>query len=1143
MRNVVVTLPPTRRGRARWALPILLGASLAAVLVLHPDSTPVALPSQDAGPADYTLIDSWSLPRPPAAPIDVALLPGGRLYVADGRRHAVLLYDASGRERGMWDHPPLPRVTSHAFVPVAVVGDPDRDRVHVLWQRNLISPKFTADGLFLDSRTAGGVPVGNLRWIGGVPPELRDAALHRPSGDLWLLSDGRAFRLRVDVGAVESVRALAPEDAGATALAVADDERLLVTRPGQHALGVYGPEEGLITIPMQAGAPVAASYQAGEGWLVLVRADNAEDPRAPLVVAVGEDGQTVTRAAASLQAPPLPGLAWPWAIDATYDGYAFSTASRRLRVQVEPAIGRRPPALVGDRAAAAWAARPAEARTGETLMIASHPDGGLVVLDGAEQRVLRVTQDGTRALLAGIGPGARDVTVDPNGTVYVSTRAGLLERLAPGDVVTPTWSSACACVLGGRVASGPGVVYVSRSGERKVAAFDPVTGARVRDIALGEGVGLWPSDVAVAGGTLYTADLVTARIQGWTQPSMPDVAWQAGLLSGPRRLAAGHGPNGSRVLAAAMADGHVELHDLDRGNLITRWQPRLLDESTVHPADIALDDDGLVYVADPGSRAIHLFGPAAGVPVTPNPRPSPSPTPSADSCRIVGNQVVSPSTVVLGSDASAEVTLSLRARCPQSARVVGADIVLVLDRSLSMRGAPIVAAREAAGAFAELLDVRHHRLGLVSFSDSSRLDVPLTDRVAAIITALDGLEPEGQTNIGSALERAREALEAGGRDEALPVIVLLTDGEHNVGSLDPVLVADAARSWGAQIYAVGLGDGVERSALQRLAGHPDHVFLAPSPDELFPIYREILRVVLESLAGNFIITDDLPTEWEYVTDSAAPPALEQAGRLRWGRSILPSTGITLTLRLRPRTVGCVPVSRHSEASYTDADGSRRVFSFPIPTVCAVQPTATPTAEPTPTPRPIYVPVVMRDHCVPRLGGADIVLLIDTSSSMSGDKIRQARGAARAFLDQLDLERDQAAVVGFSTEARIAAPLTRDARLLRVAVDGLRTESGTRIDAAMWAAVSLLGGSGRDPKNRPAIVLLSDGAHAGPSGAVLIAAGEARRLGARIYTIALGADADRDLLATIADQGRAYVAAEGGELGAIYTELATVIPCP
>ena len=548
-------------------------------------------------------------------------------------------------------------------------------------------------------------------------------------------------------------------------------------------------------------------------------------------------------------------------------------------------------------------------------------------------------------------------------------------------------------------------------------------------------------------------------------------------------------------------------------------------------------------MADPSRRAVHVFGPAAGVPGTPDPRPSSTPTPSASSCAIEGEQIVSPSQLVLGEGAEAEIQLSLRARCPQSARVIGADIVLVLDRSLSMDGAPIVAARAAAGAFAELLDVRHHRLALASFADDARLDVPLTDDVARVMRALYDLRPQGQTNIAAALEQAREGLSRGGREEALPVIVLLTDGEHNVGSLDPALVAADARAWGAQIYVIGLGSGVDRVALEALAGTPAHVFLAPSPDELFPIYREILRVVLESLAGNFIITDELSDSLRYVADSALPPAVEQPGQLQWGRSILPSSGITLSLRVRPTELGCHPVSRMADAEYTDADGARRRFLFPIPTLCVVQPTATPTREPTPTPRPIYVPVAMRDHCVPRQGGADVVLLIDTSGSMAGEKITQARQAARTFVDQLDLSRDQAAIVGFSAAPRVAASLTRDPRLLRTAVDGLRTESGTRIDTALWTAVQLLTGPTREPSNRAAIILLSDGAQSGPSGSVLVAAAEARRQGARLYTVALGEGADATLLESVADPGRAYVAARPEDLAAIYAELATILPCP
>ena len=41
----------------------------------------------------------------------------------------------------------------------------------------------------------------------------------------------------------------------------------------------------------------------------------------------------------------------------------------------------------------------------------------------------------------------------------------------------------------------------------------------------------------------------------------------------------------------------------------------------------------------------------------------------------------------------------------------------------------------------------------------------------------------------------------------------------------------------------------------------------------------------------------------YIDDSAQPRALESVNRLRWGRSILPSSGLTLTYRVRPERAG------------------------------------------------------------------------------------------------------------------------------------------------------------------------------------------------------------------------------------------------
>jgi Mg-chelatase subunit ChlD len=459
------------------------------------------------------------------------------------------------------------------------------------------------------------------------------------------------------------------------------------------------------------------------------------------------------------------------------------------------------------------------------------------------------------------------------------------------------------------------------------------------------------------------------------------------------------------------------------------------------------------------------------------------------------------------------------------------------------------AAQGAAQSFVELLDVRHHRAGLASFASDASIGVPLTESTAAVIDGIRGLLAGGETNIAAALQQADKHLDDFGRPATLPVIVLLTDGRHNAGTDDPRTVAAAARARGVQIYTVGLGEGPDAGMLIDIAGTASRYYSAPTPGELFPIYGEILRAVLSSLAGNVVIDDKLGPEMAYVTGSARPIALAQPDRLRWGRSLLPSSGLTLTYAVQPKSVGRHVVNEAAVADYTDADGQRRRFVFPVPQIEVVAPTVTPTvaatatSTPTPAPPPIFLPIAYRLDCLPGTARSDVVLVVDISSSMAGVKLEQAKVAALEFIRLLDLPLDQASIVGFHATAHTEVGLTGDEAALTAAVMRLETAQGTRIDRGVQAAaIELLYGAGRNAANRPVLVLLSDGGHAGTRGEVLGAVADAKSFGVQIYAVGLGEDADLELLEAIGGPGRVFHAREPQALTEIYRGLAIRLPC-
>ena len=98
------------------------------------------------------------------------------------------------------------------------------------------------------------------------------------------------------------------------------------------------------------------------------------------------------------------------------------------------------------------------------------------------------------------------------------------------------------------------------------------------------------------------------------------------------------------------------------------------------------------------------------------------------------------------------------------------------------------------------------RIGIVAFSGEALTQVPLTTDYPVVQAALDNLQPgqlEDGTAIGTAIATAANRLkDAPGRSR---VLVLLTDGVNNRGSIDPRTAAKAAAAFGIKIYGIGVG--------------------------------------------------------------------------------------------------------------------------------------------------------------------------------------------------------------------------------------------------------------------------------------------------------------------------------------------------
>lgn len=145
----------------------------------------------------------------------------------------------------------------------------------------------------------------------------------------------------------------------------------------------------------------------------------------------------------------------------------------------------------------------------------------------------------------------------------------------------------------------------------------------------------------------------------------------------------------------------------------------------------------------------------------------------------------------------------------QNIEIEGIDIVMALDVSGSMLARDFVpdrleAAKEVASDFISRRP--NDRVALVIFSGEAFTQVPLTTDHAMIHTLFEDVKSgmiEDGTAIGDGLATAASRLQD---SEAISkVIILLTDGVNNSGSVDPRSAAEIAKMFGVRVYTIGVG--------------------------------------------------------------------------------------------------------------------------------------------------------------------------------------------------------------------------------------------------------------------------------------------------------------------------------------------------
>lgn len=275
------------------------------------------------------------------------------------------------------------------------------------------------------------------------------------------------------------------------------------------------------------------------------------------------------------------------------------------------------------------------------------------------------------------------------------------------------------------------------------------------------------------------------------------------------------------------------------------------------------------------------------------------------------------------------MTLRLTGTCDTVQRA-RSDIMLVVDESGSMAGAKLAAARVAAAAFVDGVDLAFDQVGLVGFASEARLAVGLTTDRARIAAAIDSLAPDGGTNISAGVDEARHVYKnPGHRAGATRVIVVMTDGQNTGGPAVAISAARYAKAEGARLFTIGFGADADMLTLTRMASNSGDAFAAPTAADLARIYAAIAdRVSGSTLFTRLVVTDTLSTDMRYADASGRPWPDRSGLTMVWDLSFVQPGGAEIRFGVVPQTTGRLRVSDRAVARGASPDGVTADAVFP-----------------------------------------------------------------------------------------------------------------------------------------------------------------------------------------------------------------------
>lgn len=242
--------------------------------------------------------------------------------------------------------------------------------------------------------------------------------------------------------------------------------------------------------------------------------------------------------------------------------------------------------------------------------------------------------------------------------------------------------------------------------------------------------------------------------------------------------------------------------------------------------------------------------------------------------------------VMLGSPGKAALALELTAAnlpTDGDAAVQAVDLVLVLDRSGSMKGQKLNDARRAMRHLMECLTPAD-RLAIVTYANGveslSSLTAMNDSRRRQMNQILDRISAGGSTNLGAGLQTGIGILMQATGAQRQRRVILISDGLANQGITDPQALGEmvsAARAHGFGVSTVGVGYDFNEVLMTGLADHgAGRYYFLEDPNTFAQVFENEFQTARRVAAAGLEIRIPLPDGARLVEAGGYP--IQQEGQ-------------------------------------------------------------------------------------------------------------------------------------------------------------------------------------------------------------------------------------------------------------------------